>query len=188
MTIPEWFDGYASEAFTRHLTPLAHKPNLKFLQIGVFAGSASVWLCENVLTDPSSTLDDVDGWTGSEDINSVAFTDVEAEYDRRMSGRPNVHKHKMPSDAFFASTPPEPTYDFAYVDGDHRAYPVLKDAIGAYERVKVGGILAFDDYKWSLGQGPTHDPCTGINAFYHVCHDRLEPLEADLQVWFRKIS
>jgi predicted O-methyltransferase YrrM len=41
------------------------------------------------------------------------------------------------------------TYDFIYVDGDHTAYGVIKDAIASYECLNVGGIIAFDDYQWS---------------------------------------
>ncbi len=37
--------------------------NLKFLQLGVFTSDATVWLCNNVLTDKSSKLIDVDNST-----------------------------------------------------------------------------------------------------------------------------
>lgn len=40
-------------------------------------------------------------------------------------------------------------FDFIYVDGSHEAPDVLFDALLAHRLVRVGGIIAFDDYLWS---------------------------------------
>jgi hypothetical protein len=61
---PNWFVGQQYN-FENHLTPLAGKANIHFLQIGVYTGEASVWLLENILTAPTSLLLDVDTWEGS---------------------------------------------------------------------------------------------------------------------------
>ena len=63
---PNWFE-YVRPNFEEFLTPLAGKESLRLLQLGVFTGDASVWLMENVLTHPSSTLIDIDTWQGSKE-------------------------------------------------------------------------------------------------------------------------
>jgi hypothetical protein len=44
MEYPNWFKQIAQDNFEQFLTPLAGKPDLNFLQLGVFTGDASVWL------------------------------------------------------------------------------------------------------------------------------------------------
>src|SRR4051812_16718910 len=84
---PNWVAAYADGFFERHLTSLAGKPGLRFLQIGAFTGDASVWLLENILTDPSAFLVDVDTWSGSDEPEHEPFdwADVESTYDARMA-------------------------------------------------------------------------------------------------------
>jgi len=48
MSYPNWFAQTAQSNFTTYLTEYAGKPNLRFLQLGVFTGDASVWLCNNI--------------------------------------------------------------------------------------------------------------------------------------------
>ena len=59
-TYPNWFAATAQADFETYLAEFKDKPNLKFLQLGVFTGDATVWLCNNILTDKSSKLIDVD--------------------------------------------------------------------------------------------------------------------------------
>lgn len=40
-------------------------------------------------------------------------------------------------------------FDFIYVDGSHERLDVLRDAVLAFEVLKSGGIMIFDDYGWS---------------------------------------
>ncbi len=189
MVFPDWFGGTARVHFAQHLAPLAGLPNLRFLQIGAFCGHASEWLAKNILTHPSSRLDDVDTWQGSEDIVIFDFADVEREYDRRTAPfATTITKHKTTSFAFLDALPPRPIYDFAYIDGDHTAFAVMNDALGAYHRLKVGGVLAFDDYIWTMNAGPLHDPKTAIDAFETVSSDRFDLISRTNQVWLRKIA
>ena len=77
---PNWFEPYAKPNFEQFLVPLKGKDNLKFLQLGVFTGDASVWLCEHTLTGKDCWLIDVDTWEGSaEEVHeSMDFDDVYA--------------------------------------------------------------------------------------------------------------
>jgi hypothetical protein len=39
-------------------------------------------------------------------------------------------------------------FDAIYVDGWHTAYGALADAVMAWPRLKLGGLMVFDDYLW----------------------------------------
>lgn len=43
-------------------------------------------------------------------------------------------------------------FDFIYVDGSHERLDVLRDAVLAFEVLKSGGIMIFDDYGWSKNE------------------------------------
>ncbi len=67
MTYPNWFQQEAVKFFNNYLNDYRDQSNLEFLQIGTYTGDASVWLRENVLTNPTSYLTDVDTWEGSDE-------------------------------------------------------------------------------------------------------------------------
>jgi predicted O-methyltransferase YrrM len=190
MDYPNWFAHYAEKFFDRHLSPLAGKPGLRFLQIGAFTGDASLWLLDSVLTGKDSTLTDVDTWEGSGEPEHEPFdwSEVERVYDERMAGR-RSSKFKGTSAEFFTASP-DAAFDFIYIDGDHTAAGVLSDAVRAFDLLKPDGLLAFDDYQWKpYPDAPAHlAPGAAIDAFALCYRDRLEILEIGLQVWVQKIA
>jgi predicted O-methyltransferase YrrM len=150
-----------------------------------------VWLYNNILKSSDSVLVDVDTWEGSEEPvhYEMNWHTVESLYDTKTSaGRADrkTIKYKGTSDSFFKNN--REMYDFIYIDGDHTAYGVLKDAVSAYECLNVGGILAFDDYQWSAGLGIIKEPKMAIDAFSTIYGDRIEEVLQGYQRWFRKIN
>lgn len=201
-TYPNWFASYADDYFTRHLSHLAGQPNLRFLQIGAFTGDASVWLLDNVLRDPEnevstgSRLIDVDTWRGSDEPEHEPFdwSDVERRYDQRTfeyRQERRLYKIKGSSSRFFDGAILDEEcqdFDFIYIDGSHLAADVLSDAVHAFEVLESGGLMAFDDYAWKPRADADLWECPGvaIDAFTACYFDRLDILEAGLQVWVRK--
>ena len=184
---PNWFEMTAKENFESQLLPLAGKFNLRFLQIGAFTGDATVWLVDNILTQSNSVLEDVDIWTGSDEQEhkDMDWVDIERVYDSRIAFRPNVIKYKMPSTGYLKSLA-EPTFDFIYIDGDHTAEGVLKDAVLAWRLLKPGGIIAFDDYLWEDPRGIAYQPKWSIDTFVAIVKDDSEILISNSQVWLKK--
>lgn len=187
MLRPNWFEQEslgefsAKGQFEKFLTPMMQTRGLRFIQIGVFAGDASLWLCQNAL-GVDDHLDDVDTWEG--DYQGSDQRQIEAIYDQRMIGYSHkVSKFKMTSAEYFAS-PDVPAADFIYIDGDHNATSVLEDAVRAWPNLKRGGIMAFDDYS-DLGEEHEH-PHVAIEAFLAVYGSKVEILSRALQVWVRK--
>jgi hypothetical protein len=184
---PNWFEMTAKQNFESQLLPLAGKFNLRFLQIGAFTGDATVWLVDNILTQSNSVLEDVDIWTGSDEQEhkDMDWEDVERVYDSRIAFRPNVIKYKMTSTEYLKSLE-EPTFDFIYIDGDHTAESVLKDAVLAWRLLKPGGIIAFDDYLWEDPRGIAYQPKWSIDTFVAIVKDDSEILISNSQVWLKK--
>jgi len=78
-------------------------------------------------------------------------------------------------------------FDFVYVAGIHTTVEVLKDAVLSFRLVKVGGILAFDDYKWDDSR-LRHEglPRLAIDAFLKFYANKVSILSKGFQVWVRK--
>jgi len=189
---PNWFKLYADQYFTKHLTPFAGKPDLRFLQIGAYTGDATVWLLDNILTGDGSVLVDVDTWRGSDEEIHGTFdwADVERLYAERTAGARlglRLHKHRCTS-AEYLTGYCGPPFDFIYVDGAHDAYTVLNDGVSAFRVLKPGGLLAFDDYEWHSGKGDPHDPGIAIDAIGACYQGRLELIDLGAQAWFRRVA
>lgn len=186
---PNWFQTDGFPNFQAHLKAINGRP-VRLLQIGAYTGDASLWMVENVMSHPLAVLVDVDTWEGSEEPvhYGMNWHTVESLYDAKTSSARHdrqIVKYKGTSDEFFKNN--REMYDFIYIDGDHTAYGVLKDAVAAYECLNVGGILAFDDYQWSAGLGAIKEPKMAIDSFSNVYADRVKEILSGYQRWFRKI-
>lgn len=189
---PSWFtDGIAVQYFNHLLVEFVGQP-VTMLQIGAYTGDASEWLLTHVLTNPDSRLVDVDTWEGSDEVahKDLNWNSVESFYTERLANQlaeGKLSKIKSTSAEYFANY--DTTYDFIYIDGDHTGIGVLADGIDAYDCLKVGGVLAFDDYGWNPDNLPRHlTPAPAIDAIREIYTGRLELIADGYQVWFRKIS
>lgn len=187
---PNWFAEIAQYNFEHFLTPLAGQEYLNFLQLGVFTGDASVWLCENVLTGKGCHLYDVDTWQGSDepDHEPMDFDDVLRVYDQKTTGMP-INFYRKTTVDFLASAIVREinNFDFIYVDADHTTVGVILDAELAWPQLKSGGIMAFDDYLWQHESGdPRLAPQVGIDLFLHRHELDVQILTKNSQVWLRK--
>jgi predicted O-methyltransferase YrrM len=187
---PNWFNQNAKHNFEKYLTEFAHAPDLDFLQVGAFTGDASAWMLENILTDNSSTMWDVDTWKGSpgEQVHAeMDFEDVFNTYLEKTERRTSFFKGK--SLDFFMSKAqfsPPVHYDFIYIDGDHTTVGVLLDAELSWVFLKPNGIMAFDDYTWGSDLPAELTPTLGIDLFLGRHEGEYETLVINEQVWIKK--
>jgi predicted O-methyltransferase YrrM len=180
---PNWFVN-AEYNFKTYLAHFKNKPNLKFIQVGAFTGDATIWLLDNILTDESSLLVDVDTWKGSdeEEHKKMDFEDVHLTYLERTKKYNNLLSIVEDSSIYLSTV--KPNYiDFIYIDGNHTEYAVRNDAFHSWEALKPGGILAFDDYLW---QDNIDCPKPAIDWFLETYKDKITILEHNYQVWIRK--
>jgi predicted O-methyltransferase YrrM len=160
-----WFKSKSETYFLERLQEFKGKDDLKFLQVGVFTGDASIWLVDNLLTGQNCTLADVDPWVLNSDYEQESqdwFVDVEATYDEKTKDYTSIIKHKMPSADFFAQN--SELYDFIYVDGDKSSNGRYQDVVSAWEVLKPNGLLVCDDAMY-VDDVRNCNPFVGLNQF-----------------------
>jgi hypothetical protein len=191
MEYPNWFKQIAQYNFEQFLLPEAGKPNLRYLQLGVFTGDASLWLLENVLTGDESYLLDVDTWAGAhnEPIQTeMDFNDVFNTYLNKVKPFNQVGHYRDYTQNFLLSMSKDSSvYDFIYVDAHHTSASAFLDSELSWPLLKSGGILAIDDYEWlHPGGNPIHAPKLGIHMFLDRHEGEYKLLAKNSQVWIRK--
>lgn len=188
MEYPNWFNHSAKANFEKFLTPLSGKDNLQFLQLGVFTGDASVWLCENILTGIGSYLYDVDTWKGSDEEahKNMDFVSVYDTYNRKTNHYHNIHRSTQTTTEFLTKFNTNNYYSFIYIDADHTTVGVLMDAELSWPLLKSGGIMAFDDYTWGQHLSPELAPKLGIDLFLARHDGEYDTLVVNEQYWIQK--
>ena len=168
---PDWHTPHVP-LWRAMLAPLVGQP-VRALEVGSYEGRSAHWLLSNVLTHPDASITCID-----------TFENRERER-RFFANASGAHALAGPSSEWlprlFVAHGPG-SYDFIYIDGSHDAHDVLLDATLALELVRVGGLLAFDDYEWGGGDGPKR----AVDALFACNTDRLEVLHVGAQAWFRR--
>jgi len=76
-------------------------------------------------------------------------------------------------------------FDIIYIDGNHNTEYVLEDAVYSFRKLKVNGIMIFNDYGWSI-------ECVvekAVDAFVLLYGKKIQFLQLqDCQFFIKKIS
>lgn len=176
----DWFSPHI-RLWKEKLGDFEGKPNIRYLEIGVFEGRSLLWMLENILTDPTATVTAIDPL--NEVIAGVWMNNLalSGENDRIdfIKGYSQAELGKLPINS----------YDIIYIDGDHEASGVLADAVLCWPLLKKDGILIFDDYDWDMeGLRPEKKPQMAIDAFLASYTDYIEVLHKKYQCMIRKKS
>jgi len=176
----EWFDPVIplwTELFKQYKHPIT-----SVLEIGCYEGRATIWVCENVLTDSSITYnyDVIDTFGGSLEESGMKGTKerldeddfIEDNFKHNISffnpWEINFNIHKGFSQVILPTFPKEEKYDFIYIDASHRSDDTFIDAYYAHNLLKKGGLLIFDDFGWKdpNDDSKVNSPQVGITMFY----------------------
>jgi predicted O-methyltransferase YrrM len=154
------------------------KPNLNYLEIGVFEGGSLLWILENILIDPSSRATAIDIFPGDSEEKFVANLDMSGFRDqvKILKGRSQEKLRGLPPGSF----------DLIYIDGSHLAKDVYVDAALSWGLLKTGGLLIFDDYLYVPHLPLDQRPKVSIDAFVNAFGDELELIRNDYQMVVRK--
>jgi len=167
-----------------HLMPLAGQP-LRYLEIGVFEGRSSRWMLENVLTHEDSRLTGIDAWP----IAGDPFETRARENLQGHASKVELHKGEA-GDVLRDPRFERESFDVIYIDGDHRALPVLTDSVLTWPLLKVGGLCIWDDYRWKRApwkRAPRHErPGDAVDAFLQAIQGRHEVVFKNYQLGVRK--
>jgi len=173
---------------------------IHILEIGSYEGRASIWMLENLIHHPDSTLTVIDSfddqlqlglygkivWDGME-----SMTVVEARFRSNIlkSGKESqvkVLKGKS-VDMLRSESILKTQFDFVYVDGSHDADDTLADAVLVWPLVKSGqGRVIFDDYTLNFFKEPYNCPKTAIDSFIACYQPEIEILSVNYQMTIRK--
>jgi predicted O-methyltransferase YrrM len=190
------------ESLIRQINPT------KILEIGVYEGACTCYLIEKIGNHKPVEIHCVDTWTGSieHQEGGIAESDMKnverrfyhntALAKKNVSYAVHMHIHKQASGVSLAnmfSKNKASYFDFVYIDGSHQAPDVLLDALLAFQLLRVGGVIAFDDYLWQEnlphGTDPIRCPKIAIDAFSTIFCRKLKILSAPLyQLYIQKVS
>lgn len=185
-----------------------NKPQ-RILEIGSFEGRSTCWIIEACGANGDVELVCVDTWGGGVEHQSGAFreaamSEVETRFHHNIAIASAKAAHRVEVRTckdissralagLIAEGRPHP-FDLVYIDGSHQAPDVLTDAVMAFQLVKVGGVMIFDDYLWSMDRPGTQDvlmmPKPAIDAFLNIFQRKTNiftgaPLR---QLYVRKIA
>lgn len=167
----------------------------RILEIGSYEGRSTCYMIEKCSQLGSVEIHCVDTWEGSIEHQPGAtyatdMTEVEKRFDKNISlvksgcAHPvTVIKHKKSAKLACAQLicdRKENYFDLVYIDGSHQAPDVLVDAVLTFQLLRIGGLMIFDDYLWSLepkGQeNPLNMPKPAIDAFLNIFQRKMSIL------------
>jgi predicted O-methyltransferase YrrM len=197
-----WFENDSRAVWDQFIPSFAPK---RILEIGSYEGAATCYLIETLGKRQPVEIHCVDSWEGSLE-HQQGNTDMKAVEQRflanigiakiRSPHAARVILHKGYSDKLLAGMLHEGKqayFDFIFVDGSHMATDVLLDALLGFRLLRVGGIMAFDDYLWSDQPrgvpNPLRTPKIAVDAFTNIYSGKLKVLPKHLyQIYIEKLS
>lgn len=155
------------------------KPNLNYLEIGVFEGRSVIWMLENILTHPTTKVTCIDIFP--KNLKEIFETNIEKSGFKNkvttISGMSQDKLKHLPHDSF----------DIIYIDGSHTAEDVLADGVLSWPILKNNGILIFDDYLLYRKERPSElRPMIAIDAFITSHRNYIEIIHHKRQVFLKK--
>lgn len=184
----KWFD-YNIPVWEKLLSPLQGKPNLNYLEVGVFEGRSFFWALEEIFTHSSARLTAMDlfltnGQYKTTDFVSNFFHNLEIS-----GAKDRIHVVKGYSQDELRKLPLE-TYDVIYIDGSHKSHDVFMDIADCWRLLKRGGILILDDYLYDFAKIKPVEagPRPSIDSFLNTFFNEIEILHRDSQVFVRKLK
>lgn len=172
----------------RWLGHLKGQPHVAGVELGTFEGDSALWMLTNIFTHSTSTYTCVDTFEGSEEhhLAGIDCSDLESVTEERLSSFENVQIYRMLSHEFLKGATGK--IDFVYIDAAHDSMNVLRDSVLAFEILKDGGTMIWDDFTWSVYPDAIDCPKLGIESFLNCYARRLEIVGMGYQVCARKVS
>lgn len=183
-----WFDG-SIELWVELLSPLkALGRPVEMLEVGSWEGRSTLFLLGYF---PEGKLTAVDTWEGGVEHKHLPGLDaLEQRFDRNVAAfRERLVKRKGLSSIVLAELAAieKERFDFIFIDGSHFADDVMVDAVMAWQLLRSGGILVFDDYLWRNERyGWKRNPAQAINLFLRLIRGDFTLLHAGHQLAIRK--
>jgi len=181
--IPTWLKAFEAIRYDREC-------DLKCLEIGSWQGQSAYFL---LYYFNNAQLTCVDTWEGADEhksgdaISNEILSNIEVTFDENLKEFKNRYeKYKGTSYQYFNDNFKRDKYDLVYIDGSHHVDDVIVDAVKAFEMIKEGGLLIFDDYFWHYYDNTIDNPSGAINAFLRMKKHQLKIICFDYQLVLQK--
>ena len=163
---------------------------IKYLEIGTFYGANLISVFKSYAAHPESKLYCIDPWLDYQDYTEYKSVDKENIYNTFLRNIENcADKDRIIINRGFSNEQipkyEDDFFDIIYVDGNHEPEYALEDAVLSFRKLKIGGLMIFDDY----GIGGPDLTKRGIDGFLSGYHKRIEviKLNHNMQTFIRKI-
>jgi len=163
---------------------------IKYLEIGTFYGANIISVGKTYGSHPESELYCIDPWIDYNDYPEYK-TKQENTYNTFLRNIENCgQKDKIIIKRGFSNEEivklEDNFFDIIYIDGNHEPEYVLEDAVLSFRKLKVGGIMIFDDYGWG-GPNLTKRGIDGFLSGYHKKIDLLS-INHNTQTFIKKTT
>lgn len=162
------------------LSPFKGKPDIHYLEIGVFEGRSIIWMLENILTHSTSKATGIDTFPGNLKENFLANLKISGFADKvtTITGLSQIELRHLPLDSF----------DIIYIDACHTTDDTLADAVLSWPLLKNEGLLIFDDYYWKEKEDFPLElrPKIAIDAFITTYRNFIEVVHHNRQIILKK--
>lgn len=174
----DWFS-HNIPTWERILKPFKGKPNIHYLEIGVFEGMSAFWMLENILTHSTSTLTCIDIFPKL--IEERFYANLKKSgFEDKVTVVKGISQKQLKR---FSDN----SFDIIYIDGGHTAVDVLADAVLSWPLLKEEGIIIFDDYLWKKKEYPPQmRPKIAVDAFITIYINHIEIIHQAYQVVLKK--
>jgi predicted O-methyltransferase YrrM len=177
----DWFSANIPH-WAAMLEPYMGKPDLRYLEVGVYEGRSLLWMIDHVLTDPRSRATGIDIHIPE---NLTHNLELSGASDRvtMLVGPSQIELRKLAAGSF----------DVVYIDGSHAAQDVLEDLVLSWRLLRPGGLMILDDYEHDGAEttGGTPMPAEllpriAIDAFISAQRSYVALVRKGYQVALRK--
>ncbi len=135
--------------------PLIGKSGLKFLEVGSYQGMSSCWFLDTVLTSADAKLVCLEPQFEPKLEHNIKATGA-ADKVKLISGTVEKLTTELPSESF----------DLINLQDKRKSAEIAEfNAKAAWQLLKVGGLLIFNDYGWRNPATPQFNPKEGIDRF-----------------------
>ena len=165
----------------------------KILEVGCYVGTSIVEMLK-IVKDSTATV--IDQWVSYHEHDNIGNfntpvnfmnSDTEKTFYKNTIGLPiKVLKGKS-SDKLIELIKLNETFNFIYIDASHKVMDVFLDAMLAWKLLKIGGIMAFDDYCFNKGD-ILNSPFEAIEYFKEQQKDNFVILHIGYRVFLKKIN
>lgn len=148
----DWTTDRVSGTWLPFVQQFIGREKMYALEIGAYEGRSTVWMLENILTDPTSRIVVIDPFLGGSvpDLPNeylTAFVENTLPYQKQVR---ILQAKSAEIDAHTLYPFARNGFELVYIDASHMPFETVYEARLAWDVTNKGSVIIFDDYSGSL--------------------------------------